>query len=329
MFRAQKPKNPTINWKHPTAKGLVNCFLLNEKAGKAKDLVQNDFIIPTNTIVRKNGIFGSKITPSASSYFNLPYLVGGSSLPISMAFGVEKNTTANNGLIATSEKLSSYYGIWVKLNSDGSFEVSYGDGGGSGADGRRSFAGSGMPSPPKGCFAFSIINSNDFRVWFNGTQYSGAYSGTGYNFNAGSGNGTFGYLNNVWDSIHFGGNIYYFYTWNRALTKQELINLTIDPYRFLIKKSIIIELSLLSPGIVLSTVNLSWVNNDEDYIGVSIERSSVSSTSGFSEIDTVTSGITSYNDSDLSPGTYWYRIRSYDNFGRYSDYSNIEEITVS
>lgn len=79
----------------------------------------------------------------------------------------------------------------------------------------------------------------------------------------------------------------------------------------------------------LSTARLTWQDNSDSESGFSIERSSTSATAGFSEIDTVAADTTQYDDTDLSAGTYWYRVRAFDAEGNYSDYSEVAEVTVS
>jgi hypothetical protein len=85
----------------------------------------------------------------------------------------------------------------------------------------------------------------------------------------------------------------------------------------------------LTATAVTSTVQLTWADNSDNESGFSIERSTTSATAGFAEIATIGAGVTSHDDSGLAAGTYWYRLRSYDASGRYSDYSNVAEVTVT
>jgi hypothetical protein len=70
-----------------------------------------------------------------------------------------------------------------------------------------------------------------------------------------------------------------------------------------------------------TSLDLEWTDNANNEQGFSIERS-LTSGSGFSEIDTVGANQTTYTDSGLTTGTrYYYRVRAY-NVGGYSGYSN-------
>lgn len=116
--------------------------------------------------------------------------------------------------------------------------------------------------------------------------------------------------------------------YSRPISTREAMRLHVDPWEMF--------RSPRHPGALFttaaggtSTAALSWTDNSDNESGFSIERSTTSATAGFAEIDTVGAGVTSYNDSGLAADTYWYRVRSYDAAGRYSDYSNVAEVTVS
>jgi len=69
-----------------------------------------------------------------------------------------------------------------------------------------------------------------------------------------------------------------------------------------------------------NSVSLSWTDNSSNESGFMIERSSTSSTSGFSQIGISTTA--SYTDSGLSAATaYYYRVKAYNSAGN-SGYSN-------
>jgi hypothetical protein len=70
-----------------------------------------------------------------------------------------------------------------------------------------------------------------------------------------------------------------------------------------------------------NALDLSWMDNSSGEDGFKIERS-LTSGSGFSEIDTVGMNVTSYQDSGLETGTtYYYRVCAYNGYGD-SGYSN-------
>jgi len=76
-------------------------------------------------------------------------------------------------------------------------------------------------------------------------------------------------------------------------------------------------------------INLNWTDNSTNETGFKIERSTISSTSGFSQITTVAAGGTSYNNTGLNSGTtYYYRVRAYNTAGD-SGYSNVVSATTT
>ena len=69
-----------------------------------------------------------------------------------------------------------------------------------------------------------------------------------------------------------------------------------------------------------SQIDLSWADNSDDEMGFKIERKMYGE--AFTQIGTVSANVTSYSDTGLSSnGTYYYRVRAYNNAGN-SDYSD-------
>jgi len=67
-------------------------------------------------------------------------------------------------------------------------------------------------------------------------------------------------------------------------------------------------------------IDLSWTDNSYDELGFKIERKQYGES--FTQINTVSDNVTSYNDTGLSPHrSYYYRVRAYNDAGN-SDYSN-------
>jgi len=67
-------------------------------------------------------------------------------------------------------------------------------------------------------------------------------------------------------------------------------------------------------------IDLSWTDNSYDELGFKIERKQYGES--FTQIETVSADVTSYNDAGLSPyRSYYYRVRAYNDAGN-SDYSN-------
>jgi len=75
-------------------------------------------------------------------------------------------------------------------------------------------------------------------------------------------------------------------------------------------------------------INLTWVDNSTNEEGFKIERS-LNPTAEFSQIATVANGLTSFTNTELSPGTtYYYRVLAYNSAGD-SSYSNTASATTS
>ncbi len=72
-----------------------------------------------------------------------------------------------------------------------------------------------------------------------------------------------------------------------------------------------------------SQINLSWVDNSADESTFRVERSANGAT-GWTEINTVAANQTSYQDTGLACGVYYYRVRAHrSSDGAYSSYSNV------
>ncbi|RLG70534.1 MAG: hypothetical protein DRO04_01770 [Candidatus Iainarchaeum archaeon] len=88
--------------------------------------------------------------------------------------------------------------------------------------------------------------------------------------------------------------------------------------------------SSISASVSGSTVSLSWSGASDAKSGIKeyyVYRCTSTSTSSCSKIATTSS--TSYTNSNLSNGTYYYRIKAVDNAGNISDYSSYKKVTVN
>jgi len=74
------------------------------------------------------------------------------------------------------------------------------------------------------------------------------------------------------------------------------------------------------------TVNLAWEDNSDDETGFALERSRTG-TGGWSQITTVSGNVTTYQDSGLSVGAYFYRVRAHNNSLDYSGYTAVRSAT--
>ena len=69
-------------------------------------------------------------------------------------------------------------------------------------------------------------------------------------------------------------------------------------------------------------IDLSWADNCDQETGFAVERSP-DGASGWEQIGTVNTDVTSYSDSEVVPdATYYYRVQAYNDLGG-SDYSNV------
>jgi hypothetical protein len=69
--------------------------------------------------------------------------------------------------------------------------------------------------------------------------------------------------------------------------------------------------NLSATAVSASRIDLSWTDRSTNETGFKVERSSTSSTSGFSHIATVAANVTTYSSTGLSSNTqYWYRVRA-------------------
>lgn len=86
--------------------------------------------------------------------------------------------------------------------------------------------------------------------------------------------------------------------------------------------------NLVNKGTTATSVSLSWTDNSGIEDGFKIERS-LSSTSGFTEIASVSANVTSYTNSSCSSGTtYYYRVRAYNPAGN-TAYTGIVAATTT
>ncbi|AMV24585.1 Fibronectin type III domain protein [Gemmata sp. SH-PL17] len=76
-----------------------------------------------------------------------------------------------------------------------------------------------------------------------------------------------------------------------------------------------LAVSLPSGGAAATQLNLSWVDNSVNETGFKIERS-LNGIDGWTQIDTVLAGVTTYQATGLSSSTtYFFRVRAYNGFG--------------
>ncbi len=85
---------------------------------------------------------------------------------------------------------------------------------------------------------------------------------------------------------------------------------------------------LSATAVSASQINLTWTNNADNETGFRIERSSTSSTSGFTLLATAGASATTYSNTGLNASTqYWYRVQAYNAAGN-SSWSNTASATT-
>src|ERR1017187_6634306 len=109
---------------------------------------------------------------------------------------------------------------------------------------------------------------------------------------------------------------------NNNGTTSRLVSLTVNP--------IPAPSGLTATTASTNQINLSWTDNSSNETTFRIERApdNAGSPGTWSEIATVTSNVTTYSDTNLSPSaTYWYRVRAHNAAGD-SAYSNQSSATT-
>lgn len=76
-----------------------------------------------------------------------------------------------------------------------------------------------------------------------------------------------------------------------------------------------------------SSIAISWTDASSNEDGFTVERS-LNGTTGWTEIADLPAGTTSYTDSNLYGGTYYYRVAAYNSYGS-SAWSNVASATVA
>lgn len=124
---------------------------------------------------------------------------------------------------------SGYTGVNLHLLNPTHLSISFGDGGGSfGSGGRRSKAYTfSQPVTGQWMHVVGIINSAlDMRLYVNGIDVGGSYSGFGGTFNTGTGpasiNRVSGIINGSYTKVYGEGKIDELSIWNKALTQTEI-----------------------------------------------------------------------------------------------------------
>lgn len=314
-----KPRLPILNPSHPLARGLVGAWLHYEGSGATvqdKSVFRAHGAVTGASWVQTKRGWALNFTASSGTYVSVsaPDLA---SLDSAFTFFVlfrmdvlrNYNTIIHKGPTNVPRPFDAY------VRSDASSRYIYGDGS---ATVTHSLGGwlAGQWYTAAGMWDGATVKSYRDAVEFASTASTAPGDASD---------------NLLWGKRTDGGTLLdgqvaAVLVYNRALPATQIRALHVNLYQGY--RQYIAYGPLLTAATTTSTVRLEWQDNSSTETLFSIERSTTSATSGFSEIDTVAADTTQYDDTGLAANTYWYRVRAYDG-SVYSDYSNVVEITVS
>ena len=314
-----KLRRPILQPQHPLTRGLIGAWLFNEGGGGiARDYSgRNNSAQASGSYSWQIGPEGFEYDPASGSYMdtNVNPLLGLTHWTIVCRLRGTTTGSDQAFLCANNANTNSIFGIYTS----GGKWLYFWDG-----SGRRSnIADTDIFDGDIHTVAWSD-DGTQYTPWLDGEPDTGIASGT-FAWPSYSSIRFFRRIDGNYNSYPNYALAYFLY--NRALIQQEQIQLHLDPYQLF--RAPFPGLTLKAIAATTSTVQLTWTDNSENETGYSIERSTTSATAGFSEIDTVGAGVTTYDDSGLAADTYWYRVRALNAMLGNSEYSNVVETTVS
>ena len=144
------------------------------------------------------------------------------SLPLTLSAWINlSNLDTHNRILALDINIDRYYGVWFKVKTDNTLEISYGDGGGTGSGSRRSKFG--MTELDKDIWyhvAAVIRGPENINLYIDGKDDGGIYSGSGGPLAYSDGFSSIGY--NYAPHIFFYGNIDEVTIFNRGLSGEDI-----------------------------------------------------------------------------------------------------------
>ncbi len=202
-----------------------------------------------------------------------------------------------------------------------------GGGGGGGATGGTP---SQPPAPPTGLTATALSSSSIQLAWTDNSSDE-----TGFNIERSSTSDTSGFtlittiganVTSYTDSAGLAGSTTYWYrvSANNAAGNSSYSNVASAATMAPPATPPAAPTGLTATALSSSSIQLAWTDNSSDETGFKVERSSTSSTSGFSLVATVGAHTASYTDSTglAASTTYWYRVYAYNSAGN-SSYTNV------
>ena len=144
------------------------------------------------------------------------------SLPLTLSAWINlSNLDTHNRILALDINIDRYYGVWFKVKTDNTLEISYGDGGGTNSGSRRSKFG--MTELDKDIWyhvAAVIRGPENINLYIDGKDDGGIYSGSGGPLLYSNGFSSIGY--NYAPHIFFYGNIDEVTIFNRGLSGEDI-----------------------------------------------------------------------------------------------------------
>jgi hypothetical protein len=250
------PLGARINRDHPLSRGLVGCWLFNEGSGNLiSDLSGNN---NTGTLINISpqtnasgwvpGGRGAAIQfDGTNDYLDLgnnPSLE--SPLPVTLSVWVcAKDLSTWYNPIATDAQ-TTYSGLMLEINTDGTIGFQFGDGTGGGSTDRRSKASVGAISVGKWFHVVGVCRgADDMDIYINGIDAGGTYSGTGGAVAYTANSAKIG--SNAWGDGYYTGLVDDVRIYNRALSPREVLSLYSAPYE-MFEEELPLELQVSAGG---------------------------------------------------------------------------------
>ena len=322
---ALKPRLPILNRSHPLARGLIGAWLGYEGAGVTEPRDASGYrrhATNSQNVTWVNGKYGRALkgTTQSAAIFTPSLPMGTYITAFALARATADPATAygNDGLMGQWGNGDAFT-IWTTTSNALDYTMLTKNNSGS------TSSASTTTVRDNNWHSITGVFDGASKIYIDG-NLKATGSSIGGVVNSDTGDMMLLNYSNSPTNLGFVGEVACFYMFNRSLSASEIRALHADPYQAF-RPYISIVPPLIATA-ALSTVQLSWQDNSSNETLFSVERSTTSATAGFAEIDTVAANTTSYNDTDLAAGTYWYRVRSYDG-SEYSDYSNVAEVTVS
>ncbi len=222
----QKPMLGTpINWAHPLAKGLIGCWIMNERgSNKIYDLSGrgNDGSFVNETFWTTGGINTDGANDSVSFSWSKLGITG---YPFSIATAGKHHTlNANSGLVTFSTNNIATNSFMLGINtSNQATAITYG------ATLKAASSVKTLVAGEHYSIAGTYEGAAHRAVWLNGTGPVSETTSLAVNFST-IDRFNFGMLDRSADAWYLSKDVEYIYVYNRALTPSDIWQLYIEPY---------------------------------------------------------------------------------------------------